>query len=377
MSVELTSPSISRVLLLGGALIALLLGSGFATGQEVMQYFVAYGYFGVLSIALMFLMFLYVSISFVRAGHQQAFKEPSQIFAYYGGRWLGGFFDYFSVAMLYMSFWVMVAGAGATAQQQFGIPVWLGGLGMGVVTLLTLLTGFKRAAEILGTLGPVLCLLVILIALAGLFSAWEQMEYFEARIEEFVSREVVLKAGTTWYTACASYVGFCMMWMAVFLANLGKSAVSRREASLGVIVGVSAFSLAALLLTLSYAANVQQLAGEDIPTLVLIEQLAPALTPLFSVVLMLAIYTTAVPLLWTPVKRFAVDEKSARHRVLLVLGAASGTFIGLMVPFAQLINVVYVLSGYVGFFLLFLMLAKDCSVWLQGRRRPLVARPLR
>ena len=49
--------SFSRVLIIGGACIALLIGSGFATGQEIMQYFVAYGYAGVASILLMFVLF--------------------------------------------------------------------------------------------------------------------------------------------------------------------------------------------------------------------------------------------------------------------------------------------------------------------------------
>ena len=63
--------SFSRVLIIGGACIALLIGSGFATGQEIMQYFVSYGYAGVASIVLMFILFVYVALSFVMAGYEQ------------------------------------------------------------------------------------------------------------------------------------------------------------------------------------------------------------------------------------------------------------------------------------------------------------------
>lgn len=37
-----------KVLTIAGSFIALLIGSGFATGQEIMQYFASYGWWGFL-----------------------------------------------------------------------------------------------------------------------------------------------------------------------------------------------------------------------------------------------------------------------------------------------------------------------------------------
>ena len=39
--------SMMRVLTYAGAIMAFLIGSGFATGQEIMQYFASYGFWGV------------------------------------------------------------------------------------------------------------------------------------------------------------------------------------------------------------------------------------------------------------------------------------------------------------------------------------------
>ena len=39
-----------RTITYGGAFIAFLIGSGFATGQEVIQYFSGYGYLGLLGV---------------------------------------------------------------------------------------------------------------------------------------------------------------------------------------------------------------------------------------------------------------------------------------------------------------------------------------
>ncbi|MCP6429241.1 hypothetical protein NL523_28400, partial [Klebsiella pneumoniae] len=75
--------SVWRVIIMGGALIGLLIGSGFTTGQEIMQYFVAFGTGGYAAIIMMFVLFVYVGISFVTVGAEQKFEEPKNIYQYY------------------------------------------------------------------------------------------------------------------------------------------------------------------------------------------------------------------------------------------------------------------------------------------------------
>ena len=50
-----------RVLILAGAIIAFTIGSGFATGQEIIQYYTAYGVKGLLVI-LVFLVAFFITI---------------------------------------------------------------------------------------------------------------------------------------------------------------------------------------------------------------------------------------------------------------------------------------------------------------------------
>lgn len=354
-----TPVRLTRVTLISGALIALLVGSGFTTGQEIMQYFVAYGYCGIASVALMLLLFVYVNLSFVSAGYEEQFNEPKSIYQYYCGRIIGNFFDYFSVVFLFMSFWVMIAGAGAALHQQFGWPNWIGGVVMGSLALVTLLFGFKRLVEIIGLIGPLLSIFAIVIGITSYAMAPAGLGNYAAELEPLVSDRTIMQASSNWFIACTSYVGFCMMWLAAFMTNLGKSASSRKEACWGATLGAVMFSLAVLAMMLGLAAHLDDVAGTQIPTLALIAKIHPVLALGFALIIFVAIFTTAAPLLWAPVKRFAPDENSRRHRILLVLLAVIGTVVGLAIPFDRLINIVYVINGYVGFALLFLMLAKD------------------
>lgn len=351
--------SLGRVIIMGGAFIGLLIGSGFTTGQEIMQYFVAFGKMGYASIALMFLLFCYVGSSFVAVGYEQKFEEPKNIYQYYCGKYIGTFFDYFSVIFLFMSFWVMVAGAGAVFHQSFGWPNWAGGTVMGIITLITLYFGFNKLVDIIGSIGPVVSILAILLGIAGISMHPEGLSTFSDIVPGLVAEEKILQAGNSWFMACISYVGFCMMWLAVFMTNMGATANSRKEGILGAIFGSALFSLAVLLLMLGLSANISDVAGAQIPSLILATKVAPALATIYTIIVFVEIYTTAGPLLWTPVKRVAPDEKSKRYRMALVILGAIGIVVGLNVPFDKLINVVYVINGYVGFLLFFMMIITD------------------
>lgn len=79
-----------RVLTYAGAIMAFLIGSGFATGQEIMQYYTSYGFWGLFGTgAIVLALISFVSIQFLTVGRREQFEKPSQIFEYYGGeiRW--------------------------------------------------------------------------------------------------------------------------------------------------------------------------------------------------------------------------------------------------------------------------------------------------
>ncbi len=351
--------NIGRVIIMGGAFIGLLIGSGFTTGQEIMQYFVSFGTGGYLAIVMMFLLFCYVGASFVAVGYEQKFEEPKNIYKYYCGKYLGSFFDYFSVVFLFMSFWVMVSGAGAVFNQSFGIPNWMGGAIMGGVTIITLFFGFNKLVDIIGSIGPVVSILAILLGIAGIGMNPGGLSTFSAEVPALVESGKILQAGDNWFMATISYVGFCMMWLAVFMTQMGTTANSKKEGIAGAIFGSSLFSLAVLLLMLGLSSNLQDVAGAQIPSLILATKVAPALATIYTIIVFTEIYTTAGPLLWTPVKRIAPDEKSGKYRLAIVVLGVIGVVVGLKVPFDKLINVIYVINGYVGFILFFMMVITD------------------
>lgn len=345
-----------RIITYAGAFIAFLIGSGFATGQEVIQYFSSYGYMGILGILVVFILFLYVGVDFVLAGFNNRFRKGSEVFKYYCGDFVGSLYDYFAVAFIFMSFVVMIGGASAAVNQQYGLPGAAGGMAMGVLAGLTVIFGLGRLIDVIGKIGPLIVVATILLGISAIVMNPEGLRNASA-----IPEMDLLRASSNWFLAALSYVGFCMLWLAGFMASLGAASSNKRESVWGAALGALGFSLALAIIALGIMANIEDLAGSLVPNLLLATGINPHLGTLFSVTVVAGIYTTAVPLLWQVVARFA-DEKTARFRLLTVALAALGVFVGIMVPFDRLVNVIYVVNGYVGVLLLGFMLVKTVRV---------------
>lgn len=350
-----------RTITYGGAFIAFLIGSGFATGQEVIQYFSGYGYLGLLGVLMVFLMFLYVGVDFVLAGYNNRFHKGSEIFRYYCGDLIGSMYDYFAIAFIFMSFVVMIGGASAAVNQQYGLPGPVGGVAMGVLAGLTVIFGLGRLIEIIGKIGPLIVIATILLGGAAIM-----MNPQGLAAAGTIPQMDLLRASTNWFFAALSYVGFCMLWLAGFMASLGAASESRRESIWGAVLGALGFSLALAIITLGIMANIEDLAGSQVPNLLLANKIHPTLGTVFSVTVVAGIYTTAVPLLWQVVARFS-EEKTTRFTAITLALAAIGTFVGIQVPFDRLVNIIYVINGYVGIILLGFMIVKTVRVNLLSR----------
>lgn len=348
----------SKVINYAGAFIALLIGSGFATGQEVMQYFAAWGYKGILGVVVCFLLLAYVGASFISAGYNNKFETPNDIYRYYCGKKLGTFYDYFSIFFIFLSFTVMIGGAGATTSQHYGWSPYLGGILMASITVITVLFGLNKIVDIIGNIGPVIVIIAIFVVATSIMMNLEGTKEAPTIINELVKNKEIKVASSNWLLAAGSYVGFCMLWLAAFLGQIGAGANSQKEGRIGAFIGASGFSIAVLLMSLGIFFSIASLKGSQIPTLILAARIHPMLANIFSVIILLGIYTTSVPLLWSVVARFA-KEKTSKFKLITILIGIVGTFMGLILKFDVLVNYVYVINGYVGLILLFIMIAKS------------------
>ena len=360
-----------RVLILAGAIIAFTIGSGFATGQEIIQYYTAYGAKGLLVILVFMIAFLYYNFNFAKAGAEQKFEKGNDVYKYFCGKYVGTFCDYYSTLFCYMSFFVMVGGASSTLRQEYGLPAWVGGVILTALAVITVVGGLNSMVDAIGAVGPVIVVLCIAIGLitlirdggdigAGL-DAIQNASYAGAS-----GGETIKNAGSNWFISGVSYAGFVLLWFASFTAALGSNN-KKKELNYGIIGGTVAVCLAIGVVMFAQISNINTpmigssdtfVWNADIPNLILAAKIWKPFSAIFAIIVFAGIYTTAVPLLYNPASRFA-KEGTSQFKILTIILGVAGLIVGLFLPFRVLVNIIYVLNGYVGGVLILFMIYKN------------------
>ena len=103
--------------------IGTVVGAGFATGQEILQFFVRFGKPGLLGILLAAVLFVFFGSVIMGLGNRLNARSHLEIIRYSSGRFWGNIADALIPFFLFGSLTAMMAGTGALLRQQLGLPV--------------------------------------------------------------------------------------------------------------------------------------------------------------------------------------------------------------------------------------------------------------
>lgn len=343
-----------QIFIFMGSIMAYLIGSGFSSGQELMQYYVPHGYKGVLVGVTVIVILSLVNFGFAYAGNKQGFVKGAEVFEYYCGPIFGKVFDWFSVFFCFMLFVAMVAGAGSTLMEQYGLPLVVGAIIAFIMVGITVSFGLDSVVKVIGGIGPVLTGLVLIVGVITLYRTGGNIGPNMAKI---ASGEIeLMEVSGNWFFSGLSITGLIVLMLSGFSAQLG-SEHNIRTLLIGQTLGIVLYAGVCILMSFALIANVDVLADKQIPNLVLASDIWPVLGTIFGVIIFLAIYTTCCPLIWTAASRFST-EGSARFKMLTWVLSAAGTVVAVAIPFNVLINYVYKITGYVGAAIIFFMIIK-------------------
>ena len=352
--------SLKNVVLFAGAICAYLIGSGFATGQEVLQFFTTSGTKGILA-TFIFLAIMGTSTYILcGAGQKNKFENPYDVFEHYCGKAVGQVYVWFSVVLNYCIFVVMLAGGGATINQYYKAPTYLG---TGVIALLALgtaLLGMDKLIKIIGVIGPVKILFVIILGIAAITTLFGQPTLL-AEASRAIPKLGAESASSNWAWSGALYAFLCLMMSIPFLVNCGASAKNLKEAKAMGVVGTVAFTIAIIMLVMSELVNYKIIIGKQVPTLVIASHVSPILETIFSILIVVAIYSAVSSLLLMTVRKFAVD-KTKKFNIIATALTVIGMLFGGVIPFNKLVNVLYPLAGYSAIAFIGFMLYKELGM---------------
>lgn len=331
-----------RALRLAGAFVACAIGSGFATGQEIMQFFTAQGLLSLSGALVTTVIFAWCGSCFMKHGYERGLTALDQILEFYFGKTAGKAAAIVIQLFLYSLYVVMIAGAGATLSEFFGVRSGLGRVLMAAASLITVLLGLSRLTEILSRLGIAIIAFSLGIGILGFLQNPDGLRDAAALLPGLE----LPKARGGWFWTAILYPGLNAMLVMILSCCLGGRASGRKEAIVGGTLGGLLFGVAILVVDLGLMVNITAVGNKAVPVLALAQLIHPVLALIFSVVIFCGIYTTAVPMLWGAVRQFAEDgtKKSA-------ILACALTLLGLVLSvtdFRKLVNIIYPISGYAG-----------------------------
>ena len=114
--------SLKNILSISLSFVGLLVGAGFATGQEVVQYFTSFGLSGVWGIVVAGIVMTLAGTVFLQLGSYFHASEHNQVFREVTHPFISRVLDVAVILTLFAVGFVMLAGAGSNMEQQFGWP---------------------------------------------------------------------------------------------------------------------------------------------------------------------------------------------------------------------------------------------------------------
>lgn len=346
---------------IAAAYIGTIVGAGFASGQEILQFFGffgIFGLFGVLFTTLLFSIFGYVIMKVARdikaKSHLPVIKKVS-------GAKIGYLIDLVITAFLYGALITMAAGMGAIFAQEFGLANTLGSSALLLVTLITVLFGINGVLSTLSILVPMLMLAVLTISISSLYTNWDN---FLANLAWSLPAEAPVPS---WFLSAIVYTSYNLVVAVAVLAPLGVLADERKLKAGSVLSGLG-LGLGAGIITMAILANVPQVLNVEVPMLLIAGQVSPVFRIIYLLALLLGVYTTAVACLYGFGARIANPEEKGYR--IIVIGASILAFFLSGLGFSSLVGILFPAVGYAGLLLLgslTYVLIKDFKVDINAR----------
>ncbi|WYX08648.1 hypothetical protein WJ978_23000 [Achromobacter xylosoxidans] len=347
---------------IAGAFVGVIVGAGFASGRELLLFFVDFGLWGLVGALVSAALFTFLGMALAGLGNRQQATSHKDVIRAICGRQLGWFVDWLITFFMFGVTVVMVAGAGALLEQQFGLPAVAGSA---LVTVLLVAIVCLDVQKVIVAIGAITPLLIVVALAIALYAICTRSQSFVA-LDQLASQQ---QAGARhWLLGAFLYVSYNIVAGAPILAILGGSARTNRSAVLGGVLGGAVLGGLMLAMTAGLLSRLESVADLPMPMLSIASEVSPLLGVVMCLIIFGMIVNTAMGTLFSFLSRL-LPTGTASFRWAAVATGLVG-FAGSLAGFVSLVGQVYPLFGYLGF----VLMAAVLLAWLRrSKARPALA----
>lgn len=338
------------------AFVGLLVGAGFATGQEVVQYFISFGAWGLAGTVLSGVLMIAAGAVIIQVGSIFLADEHRRVFRSISRPAISTFLDVCVTLTLFAMGFVMLAGAGSTLEQQFGLPAWIGSASMVGLVMVTGLLDVNKVTNVISAVTP-LIFVAVLVAFGYALT--------ELPVDLGAMHELAVQVDSPvqpWWLSAINYTCMALMLGVSMSLVIGGNTPDPREAGWGGLLGGVIYTVLLFMNAMALLFNFDAVGGSQIPVLELFQTIHPAAALGMVFVTFAMIYNTCISMFYALGRRLTANHRT-RYVPVFLGTCVAGYFVSL-VGFGTLMSYVYPAIGYVGMIMVLVMLA-----WWFRRRR--------
>ncbi|GLX68156.1 YkvI family membrane protein [Paenibacillus glycanilyticus] len=335
-----------KVLQIASTYIGTIVGAGFATGQEILQFFTRFGYWGTLTIAVATALFIWLGGKMMLIASDIGAKSYEDLnIALFGDRY-GKWISHFMLVVLLGVTAVMLAGAGTIFYENWNIS-YQSGLIITVAACYFLLRKGMKA---------ILTVNAIVVPIMLLFTVFIMVDTFQTPES---GRFLTISSDHSVFAAWASpflYTAFNLSMAQAVLVPLGAEIKDRATIKLGSWiggVGIGFMLLAGHIALSVHMPGIQQYA---IPMGGIAKQLGSVVQYIYIFLIFAEIFTTLIADIYG--LTLQLQERLKWSRSLLTLGVLVFCYIASQIGFGTLLSTLYPIFGLISFGWLFLIIRR-------------------
>ncbi|MEH7378699.1 YkvI family membrane protein [Neobacillus drentensis] len=315
--------------------VGTVVGAGFATGKEIVEFFSRFGFFGLISILMSGYLFISLGSKLMRmAAHIDA-KSYQEFNEYLFGKWPGRVINVFMLFMLLGVSAVMLSGAGAIFEEQLNLPKAVGVFLTIFLSFLVMLVGTKGLFAVNTFVVPVMITFSIILM------------FYSIQMPNFLNQLLfVPHSDDGWKSVIApfSYVALNLGLSQAVLVPIATEVKDDWTIKWGGILGGAALTVILIAghFTLIMLPNLEQY---NIPMAIVMKNLAPFFYWIFVLVIYGEIFTSVIG------NVFGLDRQLKQYLPIPTMVSVTLIFIVSylisLVNYGTLLSYLYPLFGYI------------------------------
>ncbi|WP_162983005.1 hypothetical protein [Helicobacter sp. L8] len=326
--------------------VATIIGAGYASGQEILQYFSYFREWGICAIALASLFFFLFGYLPVALAYR--FKTQDYLLAINPSNNPSArlFCDVMITLSLFGTLVVMLAGAGTTFEQKFHVPLFVGALVVCLLLIANTALGLNMIVKVMTWLTPIMFAGIILV---GCYALLHPETPQQTSVP--INHSALLY---NWWSSGILYVSFNFQLAMAILVPMSQN-TPQKMMLLGVLLGALLLGGGCFFLYAVLESHISQVGSTKLPMVILANQVHAGFGVFYVVVLFMGLYSTALTCFYGSVARLS---KVLKRRVGLwvIFAVAIGGFFASLLGFKDLVGMIYPLLGYGGILIMGLIL---------------------